>query len=221
MDNILQPLEQSPLFRNIATEDYEKLLSIVGDGIKSYNRGDFIKIFGDPVEVMGIVLSGEILIIKEDVFGNRVILNEIRPGQIFGESFVCGGSFVMKVSVQAKEPSQVAFISFGKMMGSKQKFEAVSTLTQNLIEILARKNIHLVERLEVATKHSIREKVLSYISNLSQNTGSPVVESPLGREDLAGFLGVDRSSLTRELKRMKEDGLIDFEKNKFTIKELY
>lgn len=211
-------LEGISLFKGIAADDFDALFGCVGAKKERYDRGDFILLNGDTTNAIGIVLTGRVQIIKEDIFGNRAILADLGPKSVFGESFVCGGSYALTVSAQAAEGSEILFLPFERVMNicpSACGFH--NTLIKNMVEMIARKNIRLMENLEITTKRSLREKVLAYLSNLAQEQGGVAVTSPLGRVDLADFLGVDRSALTRELGRMRDDGLIEFEKNTYTI----
>lgn len=211
-------LQGIPLFKGIANEDFDALFTCVGAKKKRYKKDEFIFLNGDVTNAIGIVLAGRVQIIKEDVFGNRAILNNLGANAVFGESYVCGGSFTLTVSVQATEASEVLFLPFERIMHichSACGFH--NALMKNLVKMIAHKNIKLVANLEVATKHSLREKMLTYLSQLAQEQGTTTVISPLGRVDLADFLGADRSSLTRELNRMRDAGLIDFEKNTYTL----
>lgn len=214
----LKMLQNIPLFKGIKTEEFGALFACIGAKKESYPKGDFIFLNGSATNSIGIVLCGRVQVIKEDIFGNRAIINDLGPKAVFGESFVCGGSYVLTVSVQAAEDSDVLFLPFERVMHmcpSACGFH--NTMIKNMVEMLARKNLKLVEKLEVTTKHSLREKMLTYLSQLAQEQGSTTVTSPLGRIDLAGLLGADRSALTREINRMRDAGLITFDKNTYTL----
>ena len=211
-------LQDIPLFKGIKESEYGALFGCVGARTQRFEKGEFILLNGNEADSVGIVLAGRVQIIKEDVFGNRAILNDLGSKAVFGESFVCGGSYTLTVSVQAAEDSNILFLPFERVMHicpSACGFH--NALIKNMVELVARKNIKLMESLEITTKHSLREKMLTYLSQLAQEQGSTTVTAPLGRVDLADFLGADRSSLTRELNRMQDDGLINFDKNTFTL----
>lgn len=211
-------LQSIPLFRGIQPAEFKALFHCVGARSERFEKGEFIFLGGDQTSSIGIVLFGRVQILKEDIFGNRAILNDLGPRSAFGESFVCGGSYTLTVSVQAAEDCTVLFLPFERIMRicpSACGFH--NALIKNMVELIARKNIKLMENLEITTKHSLREKILTYLSQLAQEQGSLTVTSPLGRVDLADFLGADRSSLTRELNRMQNDGFIRFEKNTYTL----
>ena len=218
MEKYTHILQSIPLFQGIASGDYPALLSCLGTRIAHYGKGEFASLRGDTLHAVGIVLDGRVQVIKEDVFGNRAILNDLDVGSVFGESFVCGGNYALSVSVQTAESSTILFLPFDKVMQTCPNACGFhSMLIKNMVVMIARKNIRLVEKLEITTKRSLREKILSYLSHLAQEQRSSEIKSPLGRVDLADFLGVDRSALTRELNRMAADGVIAYSKNTFTL----
>ncbi len=217
----LKLLQEVSLFQGLEPEAFHALFSCIGATTERYQKGEFIFLQGDIISSIGIVLSGRIQVIQEDIFGNRAILNDFSPKAVFGESFVCAGGSALTVSVQAAERSDVLFLPFERLMyicPSACGFH--SAMIKNMVMMLARTNLKLIEKLEITTKHSLREKMLTYLAQLAQEQNSATVTSPLGRVDLADFLGVDRSALTRELNRMQAEGLICFEKNRYTLREL-
>ena len=109
-------LETIPLFDSIERDKFTILLACIGAKKEEYKKGEFISFRGDTLKNVGIVLSGEVQIIKEDVFGNRAILNKLDKGSIFGESFVCGGNYALTVSIQACENASVLFLAFDRIM---------------------------------------------------------------------------------------------------------
>ncbi|MDL2324965.1 Crp/Fnr family transcriptional regulator, partial [Ruminococcaceae bacterium OttesenSCG-928-A16] len=214
-------LQDIPLFRGIKEPEFGTLFGCVGAKKKYFEKGEFIFLNGGETNSIGIILSGRAQIIKEDIFGNRAILNDLGTKAVFGESFVCGGSYPLTVSVQATENSDILLLPFDRIMHiCPSACGSHNTLIKNMVEIISRKNIKLMETLEVITKRSLREKMLTYLSQLAQEQSSATVISPLGRVDLANFLGADRSALTRELGRMRDDGLIQFNKNTYTLKDV-
>lgn len=214
-------LQSVPLFKGIKADEFGALFACIGTKKESYEKGEFIFLNGNVTSSIGIVLNGRVQIIKEDIFGNRAILNDLGPKSVFGESFVCGGSYVLTVSAQAAERSEVLFLPFERVMHiCPSAYGFHNAMIKNMVEMIARKNLKLVEKLEVTTKHSLREKMLTFLSQLVQEQGSATVTSPMGRVDLADFLGVDRSALTRELNNMRDAGLIAFEKNTYTLMDV-
>lgn len=216
VDNML--LQKSPIFKGIKSEEFGSLFACVGAHKESFKKGEFIFLNGNRINDIGILLSGHVQIIKEDVFGNRTVLNDLLPPETFGESFCCGSNFILTVSAIAMENTTILFLPFERVMHMCPSACGYhNILIHNMVEMIATKNVRLLEKLEVTTKHSLREKILTYLSQLAQEQNSGAVTSPLGRVELADFFGADRSSLTRELNKMQDEGLISFNRNTYKL----
>ena len=156
--------------------------------------------------------------VKEDVWGNRTMLLRSYPEDIFGETFACGEDSLSVVSFEAVRDSKVLFLSFCRVMHTcTHACVFHQTLIENMVRIIARKNRELMRKVEVVSKKSLREKILAYLSIQSQTQGASRFEVPLGRVEWAEYLCADRSALTRELAKMKDEGLIDYNRNTFEI----
>ena len=172
----------------------------------------------DELHAMGIVLCGAVHIIRDDYWGNSRIIARIAPGELFGEAFVCGGVQKMPVSALAVEPVEAMFIDFNRITTICSSACAFHTrLIKNMIANLARKNIGLMEKIEYVTKHNTREKILSWLSQVAKEQGSSAAELPFNRQEMADYLAVERSALSAELCRMRDDGLITFHRNRFEL----
>lgn len=208
----------TPLFAGIAPEDREALLSCIGYHIVSVKKGEIIVFEEEIIKQIGIVLYGTVDMIKEDVWGNKTIILRIGKDDIFGESFACGEDNLSAVTFTASEDTTILFLPFRKVMHScTMACVFHHRLVENMVRIIAKKNRDFMQKIEVITKRTIREKLLTYLSIQAQIQGTRYFEIPLGRVELAEYLCVDRSALTRELAKMKEDGLIDYDKKSFRI----
>jgi len=208
----------SPLFKGIRPEDRAVMLGCVGYRIVSYPKGHIIALEGENLKHGGIVLSGAVDMIKEDLWGEKTLLLRLQKNEMFGETFACGADNRSVVTFIVAEDAEVLLIPFSRVTRScTMACEFHHKLIENLVGILAGKNRDLLQKLEVVSKRSIREKLLAYLSLQAQTQESRYFEIPLGRLELADYLGVDRSALTRELVKMKADGLIDYDKNCFRL----
>lgn len=209
---------QTPLFDGIRQEELGSMLSCTGYHITSYQKGQIIALEEEHIHNIGIVISGSVDMIKEDVWGNKNLIMRIRRNDMFGETFACGDDTQSVVTFTVSENAQVLFIPFNRVMRKcSMACEFHQRLIENMLRIIAAKNRDLMRKVEVISKKSLREKILAYLSIQAQGQHSNYFEIPLGRVELAEYLCADRSALTRELSGMKADGLIDFEKNRFRI----
>lgn len=208
----------SPLFDGIKPEDRKPMLRCIGYRISSFSRGEIIAFEGENLKHIGIVLSGSVDMIKEDLWGNKTMLVRMHQNELFGETFACGEDTMSVVTFVVSEDAEVMFMPFSRVMHScTMACEFHHRLIENMVKVIANKNRDLMRKVEVVSKRTIREKLLAYLSVQAQLQASRYFEIPLGRVELAEYLCVDRSALTRELVKMKEDGLLDYDKNCFRI----
>ena len=213
-------LANTQLFRGIDSADITPLLSCLGVIERHFKKGEVILAEGEPTEFMGVVLSGMALIEYCDVWGNRSILGNTAPGAVFAESYACIPGEPLQISVLAAEDTSVLFLNVGKVLTTcSNSCDFHTKLVRNLLTVCAGKSLELSRRILHGTSKSIRGRLLSYFSECVKKSGSYSFEIPYNREQLASYLGVDRSAMSNELSKMKKEGLIQYHKNHFTIIE--
>lgn len=213
-------LKNSPLFFGIKTEEIQAMLSCLTAKEKKYNKNELVFRQGETVSAMGLVLSGRIHILKEDFWGNRTILSDISPSQLFGESFACAHIQNITVSALAVEPTMVLFLDIKQILNTCSSACVYHTrMIRNLLSVLADKNIMLTGKIEHITKRTTREKLLSYLSAESIKAGSPVFQIPFNRQQLAEYLAVDRSAMSLELSKLQQEDYLTYHKNSFHLKD--
>lgn len=209
---------RSGLFAGIGPENMEGMLGCIGYHVRSFQKGEIIAFEAETIDHVGVVLEGAVDMIKEDVWGNRTMLLRSCKEDIFGETFACGEDSLSVVTFAAAQDSKVLFLSFCRVMHTCTHACAFhQTMIENMVRMIARKNRELMRKVEVVSKKSLREKILAYLSIQSQTQGSSRFEVPLGRGEWAEYLCADRSALTRELAKMKAEGLIHYHRNLFEI----
>lgn len=217
MDDLILNLN-SPLFAGIRPEDWKPMLHCIGYHIHQYSKGEIIAFEGDNLKHIGIVLSGSVDMVKEDLWGNKTMLIRTRRNEMFGETFACGNDNLSVVTFVVSDDAKVMFLPFSRVMHScTMACEFHHRLIENMVKVIANKNRDLMQKVDVVSKRTIREKLLAYLSIQAQLQKSHYFEIPLGRVELAEYLCVDRSALTRELAKMRDEGLIDYDRNCFRI----
>lgn len=183
-----------------------------------YKKGEYIYRIGEQVTQMGLLLEGSIHIQREDYWGNLSILNKITPGNIIGEAYAMPGSGPIVNNVIATAPSMVLFLDVQKLMTTCSSACVFHMrMIQNLLAVLAGKNRNLAQKLGHMSRRTTRDKLLSYLSEQSMIYGKPEFDIPFNRQQLADFLSVDRSAMSNELCKMRDEGILKFEKNHFTL----
>ncbi len=218
MEKYIGIIRHSRLFTGISDKEISSMLTCLSGVKKSYNKGDFVFRAGEITSSLGLVLSGSLHIIGEDFWGNRNILTQIGPTGLFAETYACAGNTPLEVSVITVQPGEILFLDVGKVLNAcSSSCEFHSRLIYNLMWVLAEKNLMLTEKLNHITKRTTREKLLSYLSQEAQKHKNSNFSIPFNREELAAYLSVDRSALSNELSKLKNQGLISFSKNHFNL----
>lgn len=208
----------SPLFDHISQADRSAMLGCIGYHISAFQKGEIVAFDDEYIRHIGIVLSGSVDMIKEDLWGNKTMLVRMRKDELFGETFACGEDNLSVVTFIVSENAKILFLPFDRVMHSCSNVCSFHhQLIENMVHIIANKNRELMRKVEVISKKTLREKILAYLSIHAQISKSCCFDIPLGRVELAEFLCADRSALTRELVKMKDEGLIDYDRNRFRI----
>lgn len=211
-------LSKTILFRGTTPEEIDSMLNCLGAETRQYGKGDTIYRVGDVVGALGVVLAGGVTIENDDLWGNRSILGHVGPGQIFAEAYACVPGEPMMVSAVAAEKSEVLFLDAGRVLTTcPQGCTFHNRLIANLLAVLAQKNLNLSRRILHTSAKSIRGRVISYLSFQAARQGTTSFSIPFNRQELADYLGVDRSALSAELGRMQKDGLLTVHKNQFAL----
>ena len=211
-------LTETPLFRGITAQELEDMLACLGTDVRSYEKGEIIYRTGDVVTSLGVVLSGSVLIENDDIWGNTTVLDCVGPGQIFAETYACTPDEPLMVNVVAAEPAQILFLNVGRVLHACSNACGHHTaLIRNLLTLSAQKNLNLSRKIFHTSPKTIRGRLLSYLSYQSMRSGSSTFTIPFNRQQLADYLNVDRSALSNELSKMQRDGLIQVDRNHFTL----
>ena len=213
----LNILQNCPLFADVAPHDLDAVLDCLQARTIRVSRGQTVFQEGEPAENVGIVLSGWVQMVRDDYFGNRSIIGRAEPSQLFGEAFACAGT-EMLVSVVAAADGEIMLADCRKVLTlCKNSCTFHNQIIYNLLQIVARKNLLLSQKLEILSRRSTREKLMQYLLQEAKNAGSDEFSIPYDRQGLADFLGVERSALSAEISRMRADGLIECRKNWFRL----
>jgi len=198
--------------------DIESMLKCLNAIVRTYSKNRILLLMGDDISSVGIILSGSVLVVKEDEMGNKNILTEVRTGELFGETVVCAGITKSPVTVETLTGCEVMFIDYKRILRTCSSSCVFHTkLIENMIKVVAEKNIMLTQKVEYLSKSTTREKLILYLSNQSRQNNSKHFIIPFSRNELSDFLCVDRSAMSREISRLRDEGLINFNKNKFEI----
>ena len=218
MKEMLSVLRTSGIFSGISEEETEKMLHCLEVRPETFQKDEYILRAGDRVEAFGLVITGKVMIIQEDFWGNRNILAAVGAGHCFAETFACSPGAVLNVSVIAETNVQVLFLNVKRILTTcPSTCSHHNRMIRNLLSELAEKNLRLNEKITHLGQRSRRAKILSYLSAEAQRHGSAEFDIAFSRQQLADYLSVDRSGLSMELSRMQEEGLLEYRKNHFKL----
>lgn len=211
-------LQKNELFQNMNPEEIRMVLGCIGGRTKNYRKGEYVFMEGEGIPRAGIVLKGTVHALKLTGGGDELLVNRIGAGEVFGLAHVCAGVTHIPLSLLVTEPSEVLFIEFHHLVHTCRNACGFHTeVIKNTLRVLARKNLLLDSKLYYLSHKTIRERILSYLEDQSLRAGSPVFTIPFNRKEMAEFLCADRSALSRELSSLRDEGLLDFQKNKFRL----
>ncbi len=220
-DKYINLLGKVVLFKNISSHELSAMILCLNPSVKIYKRNEYITFEGDECKGIGIVLSGKAVVSKENATGNRVMLSVLGPGEIFGEIIAFSNQFTWPASVISQDECEIMFLPREKIIGQCEKVCSWHrTLITNLLGITSQRALMLNKKVEYLTIKSIRGKISTFLLDLYKKTQNNNVMLNMNRNELADFLNVSRPSMSREMCRMRDEGIIDFHLSAIRIKDI-
>lgn len=211
-------LSETPLFHGLTEEDVASILGCIARSRTHYSKDEVILYEGEVVTHFGVILSGSVFIESTDAWGSRSLLDKIGAGGLFAESYAFSPGEPLMVSAVAAEDCEILLIDGRKVLHPCDQFcNFHQQVIRNLFTISTQKNIVLSRRIFATASRSVRGRILTFLSQMAVRRGSRVFDIPFNREQLADYLNVDRSALSRELGRMQKDGLIRVQRAHFEL----
>lgn len=221
LDKYLDVILNVSLFYGIEKSGIERMLECLKPRVGVYKKSDYIVTGGERYESVGIVLSGTATVSKENAAGNRIVMTLLKHGDIFGEIVAFSSMMTWPATVQAQESCEVLFLPRGKIVGDCDKMCSWHRiLIQNFLRIISERAMHLNKKVEYLTIKSIRGKICTYLLEHYNKLGNNKIQLSLNRNELADFLNVSRPSMSREMSKMRDEGVIDFHLSTFKILNL-
>lgn len=206
------------IFDKIDEKNKAAMLSCINAFTKEFSKGDLILEPAESAPFMGIIEKGSVQMISEDFWGNRSLLCILHPGDLMGETFSCALQKNDQITFQAVSDCQILFMDYGRVLHTCDMACGFHhRLIENMVKIIAKKNLELLKKIDVISKLHLREKILTYLSQCAADAGTDTFTLSLGRTKMAEYLCTDRSALTRELSKMAQESLISYDKNTFTL----
>lgn len=215
---IKMSLKSSPLFSDIPSDELTDMLKCLNGVIRHYEKNRIIFNEGELLTSIGIVLSGNILVFHDDSNGKRSIISTVYAPDTFGETYACAGIEILPVSIAANETCDVLLLDRRRMYSPCTKACACHRqLIQNLLRIIAQKNLMLNQKIEVMSKKTTKEKIMSYLMNEAEKVGANTFTLHIDRQTMADYLGVERTAMSAEIGKLCREGKIVVNRREFTI----
>ena len=214
----LSILRSSPFFKGLSDSEILSILHCVNAVTISRKQDSYIFRAGDATEVMGLVVSGCVLVIQEDFWGHRNILSKCHVGDFFGEPYAASPGAVLNVSVVADEDCEIIFLNVQRLLVTCPTACAHhQKLIRNLVGVLANKILILNDKITHVGKRTTRDKLLSYLSSESIRHSSLSFDIPFDRQQLADYLCIDRAAMSAEISKLQKEGFIKTNRNHFEL----
>ena len=207
---------QIDLFENVSNNEVLELLKCIGIKTKVFIKNAFILKAGSKIDYLAVILGGNAVMSKTDSFGKQTIIEKLRMNDIFGHNIVCCGLDRSPVDVVAENECEVLFLPFEKVVTPCEKLCPYHLqLIKNVMKMISKRNSLLNDKIDIIGQKTTRDKILALLE--TYRNGQKVFSIPYSREEMAKFLCVDRSAMSRELCRMRDEGILKFSKNHFEI----
>ncbi len=218
MKKYFEVLRKCPLFEGIDDESLLRLLTCLGAKVEAFGKKLTVIHEGNPAKHIGIMLVGSAQVIQMDYYGNRNIMGNIEPSELFLEAFACAEEPYIPINIIATEPSEIMFIDCSHILHTcNNNCGFHQQLIYNLMKNMARKNIQFHQKIEITSKRTTREKLMAYLMFYAKKEGRSSFDIPFDRQELADYLEVDRSGLSAEISKLRKEGIIKNEKNHFEL----
>ena len=216
---MIEILQKSPLFAGMDPGEIQHILQCLGNRQKRYRKNEYIFMEGEQKPRVGVILSGSVQAVKETKSGGLILINQMFPGDTFGLSYVCADVKYLPISIISAENTDILFIELDQLVRTcHNACQFHVEMIKNALRILAEKNLFLDNKLYYISHKTIRDRIQSYLEDQESRHDSNEFEISFNREQLADFLCVDRSALSRELSHMKKEGIIDYKRNWFRVR---
>jgi CRP-like cAMP-binding protein len=218
MKKYLPVLQKSPLFFEVGKEDILSVLECLDGTLRICPKGSVVFAEGDRPTHLGVVLEGEVRITRTDYYGNRSIVAAVKASQVFGETFACAEVQSLPVDVIAAADSILLMIDVRRIISTCcNACTFHNRIIYNLMKQTAAKNLMFHRKLEITSKRTTRDKLMTYLLMTAKEQGSSSFTIPYDRQELADYLEVDRSGLSAEISKLRREGVLKAEKNRFTL----
>ena len=217
MKKYIPILKRTQMFAGVGEKDIATMLSCLGARVYTYKKGEYVLRQGEHINDITVLVEGSLHIQKDDYWGNRSILSNVSAGHIFAETYALSREPLM-VDVVSAEDCEVLFLNLSALTDPLYANDSWQRkFMKNILNACVQKNQVLSNRIFCTTPKSTRARILTYLSYQAVKEGRTTFRIPFNRQQMADYLNLDRSALSKELGRMRDEGILEFRKNQFTL----
>lgn len=213
----LSEIATTMLFKSMSEDEIKKCLMELKSNIKHYKKGEYIMLAGDSTDSIGLVLTGSVTIESNDIWGNKTILSHVAKNGFFAETYALIPNEIMLVDVTANEECSILFLCIASILNDTKPETWKDKLIKNTLRISMQKNLMLSKRSFHISKRNARARILSYLNTVALQKKTKEFDIPFNRQQLADYLNLERTNMSKELSKMQAEGLIEFRKNHFKL----
>lgn len=218
MDTYVDLLCATQLFRGIRTANARMILDCFEYKVRTFEQGEVIFPKGSAVESIGLILSGRAEILYKDLYGDTVCILVKETGEFVGDLYSCARNNVTTSNIAAQTRCELLLLNTRRVLEPCElQCENHKIITRNLIAMIADEGIRMGKRMAILSGRTIRGKLLTYLAQQARDAGSNTFFIPYSRQELADFLFIERTAMSTELNKLKRDGVLDFDRQRFTI----
>lgn len=218
MEEIYSVVDKCPLFDGISSLEFKSMLGCLGARVLEMKKGQPVLREGDETNWIGVILSGSVQLIREDYYGDRSVLSHIGPAQIFGEAYAFSHAQALPVSVVPDQDGKLLMLDSRRIASCcSNACEFHNRMIFNLLRMVANKSLMLHQKIEITSKRTTRQKLMSYLVYQAKLQNSNSFTIPFDRQALADYLEVDRSGLSAQISLLRKEGILESEKSYFRL----
>ncbi len=212
-------LQKCGMFNGIVPRKYEEALACLNARVRQFSKGAHVVEQGQRAQNTGIVLAGSLSEYLYDEGGNQINICRLSEGQVFGAELSCTGWSTSPVSLRAENDCRVLLLDFAALLSAQtMTCPCRMQVTANLMQEMAKQLLFFNTKIRILAQKRLRDRLKIYLQTLTMDEQGNV-NLPYSRTELAEFLCVDRSALSRELCRMRDEGILSFSGSRIRILE--
>ena len=211
MESIFTAMRRCQLFDGIPEDKYQNVLNCLHGEVRTIPRNTVLLRIGERQRRPGVVMSGTLGISLYSEDGNLLTIDRLSRGRVFGESLVCSMSEDSPIQIDALTETEVLYLDFDPLLLQQENgCPYRMRVTANLLREMGKGALFLNQKMRILAQNRLRNRIKVYLQGLPIASNGEI-QLEMGRGEMADYLCVDRSALSRELGRMQKEGILTYQ----------